>query len=178
MQGKQSSRRSLEPSVFGRAIWGIRYMNDLEKAVVEGTAAAIKDLCRDFTSGLVSLSRKQLDRLSVDLETAFRNYLERSVRRISKIKTLLTPNTPVNLENSYIPVSLIRGNEHDRTLMSENEFLSAIRNPSCVVITGVGGCGKSVFLKHLFIRLYNEHIQKVQSRILVIPPKSGWRGSS
>ena len=95
---------------------------------------------------------QQLGRSSVDLEFAFKHFLDRNLRQYSRIKTLLNPGSPIPLDTAFEPPTL----EVDDHLYNEDSFLRLLQSEPFIIITGTGGSGNSVLIKHLFIRYYNK----------------------
>jgi len=135
---------------------GIRMTIPGVDAALIGTAAkaapAVLTFIKDATSFLAQSGRKGLDKLSVDLEVGFKKYLDRNYKKLSSIKTLLNPSQSIKIESTYVSPNLLIADKK----YNEDQFLSFMEDSSFVAVTAVGGAGKSVFLKHIFIRYYNE----------------------
>jgi energy-coupling factor transporter ATP-binding protein EcfA2 len=127
-------------------------MDEVNNAIAKGVAQVITDVGQYVWSGLQSAGRSEFKKLSVDFESGFRTFLNRNFKKYSKIKTLLNPGSPLSLEAVYESPSLEIGDE----TIDEDAFLDLIAEGNFAVITGRGGSGKSVFLKHIFVRYYNE----------------------
>lgn len=120
--------------------------------IVQGAAEVIALLAKDIVLFLKDKGQRELDKLSVDLETGFKKFLDRNYRQYSKIKTLLNSAGPISLESAFeSPFLSIDDNKID-----EDSFISSVEDGNFFIITGMGGAGKSIFLKHIFIRYYNE----------------------
>lgn len=83
----------------------------------------------------------------VDIGTAFREYLAYSVTQYDKIKTLLYRHTPMPIYSFYEFVDLEL--DEDRIDTSDINNVLAVGNK--LIVSGTGGCGKSVMLKHFFL---------------------------
>lgn len=88
---------------------------------------------------------------SVELGIAFDEYILRTRSKYSKIKTIINSHTPVDLYKYYVSigVSYYNGESEELVDTSNVNNLTAISNR--IVITGLGGIGKSTLLKHLFL---------------------------
>ncbi|MCA2375564.1 NACHT domain-containing protein [Agrobacterium genomosp. 3 str. RTP8] len=117
-----------------------------------GTVSTAAQFAKDALVFLTDKGRREAAKLSVDIEYGFRKFLERNFRQYSKIKTLLNSGAPVSLEATFESPHL----KIDGKRYNEDGFLNLLGSQNFFVITGMGGSGKSVFLKHLFIRYYNE----------------------
>lgn len=132
-------------------------MEELSEAVIKGAVEGIKGIASDLVKMGASAGRKQLAKLSVDFEYGFKEFLERNYKRISRVKTLLNPTVPISVETAYVSPSF----ELDHDELTEDDFISLIAEQRFIVVTGIGGSGKSIFLKHLFVRFCNEALGKV-----------------
>jgi hypothetical protein len=147
-------------------------MDDLNAAIAKGAIDGLKEIAKDVLKAGTSFGRKQIGKLAVDFEFGFKEYLDRNYKRLSVVKTLLNPTTPVSLEASYVPPSLAIGEKQ----LTEDQFIARIKRDKFFVITGMGGSGKSIFLKHLFVRHYNEALGRVPIfvELRVCPERSCW----
>ena len=84
---------------------------------------------------------------AIDYGDAFEDYLKRTKKKNSKIKTLIYRHVPQDLSEFYECVG-IRCNGKRIETDSINNVLEL---SSKIIITGTGGIGKSVLLKHLFL---------------------------
>lgn len=125
-------------------------------AALIGTAAkaapAVLTFIKDATLFLAQSGKKGLDKLSVDLEVGFKKYLDRNYKKLSTTKTILNPSQSIKIENTYVSPNLLIADKR----YNEDQFLSFMEDSNFVAVTAMGGSGKSVFLKHIFIRYYNE----------------------
>ncbi len=127
-------------------------IDSIPPTAIPGAIKAAVDLTKDALNSLVHIGRSESNKLSVDLEHGFRKFLDRNLKQVSKIKTLLNPTRPIPLESAFVSPFVNFGYKN----ISEDKFLEEIEENKFVVLTGMGGSGKSVFLKHIFIRYYNE----------------------
>lgn len=125
--------------------------------VPKGAVDAAFKLSGDIMVFLKNAGVRELGKLSVDLELGFRKFLDRNLKQHSRIKTLLRPGTPHPIESAFESPYLQVGSE----LLSEDELLNLLEQENFLVVTGTGGSGKSVLLKHIFIRYYNEPRGKI-----------------
>ena len=87
----------------------------------------------------------------------FGKFLVRNYRRISKVKTILNSSTPSSLESIFEAPNLLL----DDQIITEQRLVERLQEVRFIVITGNGGCGKSIFLRHLFVRYYIEALNKI-----------------
>ena len=122
----------------------------IDLSAVETTV--VSQFAKDLLTFLKKEGMQQLGRSSVDLEFAFKHFLDRNLRQYSRIKTLLNPGSPIPLDTAFEPPTL----EVDDHLYNEDSFLRLLQSEPFIIITGTGGSGNSVLIKHLFIRYYNK----------------------
>ena len=84
----------------------------------------------------------------IDLGAAFKNYLESSVEIYSKIKTLLYRHEPKDIYSFYECVGVSKENGEIIDASSINNILDIGEK---LIVTGTGGSGKSVMMKHLYL---------------------------
>ena len=100
---------------------------------------------------ILSLAREAYDefdqRVQVKLRTAYTNYLRNTTARYSKAKSFFIRNQPANLYDYYVPIGL----QCDSTTIREPSPCSCFSVATRIVISGSGGCGKSVLMRHLFL---------------------------
>jgi hypothetical protein len=132
-------------------------MNDFGESLIKGAIEGLGELAKEIVKGGAALGRKQVAKLSVDFEFGFKDFLGRNYRRLSRVKTLLNPNLPASLEATYVAPNFRFGSRN----LSERQFISLVSKEKFVVVTGIGGSGKSIFLKHLFVRYCNEALGRV-----------------
>ena len=132
-------------------------MVDLSEIAIKGATDALKDVVKDIVKSTAKFAQKEYKKLLIDFEGGFGTFLDRNHRRLSRIKTLLNPSTPVSLEATYVAPNL----RCDDKLYTEEQFLSLLPENRFAVITGIGGSGKSVFLKHLYVRFYQEKLGRI-----------------
>ena len=116
-------------------------------------AAAVKKVAEtaanDIYVGTTSAARKALDKLLVQFGVGFSTYIERTYSRCRFVKTILHRIDPIPIERAYIqPTLQIRNNVVTGSKLVEE--LDRLKN---IVVTGTGGSGKSMFLKHTFLEL-------------------------
>ena len=136
---------------------GGQAMSDLNEMLVKGAIDGLKDIVKDILKSTAQVGRKELAKLLIDFEVGFKGFLDRNHKRLFRIKTLLNPANPVPLESTFVSPNLKFGGK----VLSEKDFMLRLVEDKFIVITGIGGSGKSVFLKHLFLRFYTEKLGRV-----------------
>ncbi len=82
-----------------------------------------------------------------DWNKGFYEYLSRSWKKYSKIKTLMFRHEPKPIYEFFVPPYLKKREE----LIETSNIKELLKISNFLIITGIGGAGKSTLLKHLFI---------------------------
>lgn len=89
--------------------------------------------------------------IQVKLKTAYRSYLSNTREKYSKAKSFFIRNEPVDLYSYYVPTGIECGAKE----IEQPNFNECIAYSNRIVLTGSGGSGKSVLMKHLFLDCIN-----------------------
>lgn len=120
-----------------------------ETNLVAGFAKAILEKYTDpLLKSISNFCKDEWEKFKVDFDLSFKNYLENSVKKYGKIKTILYRTEPKYIYDFFVCPDLRKGDNHRINGSSVNNILSLSH---FVIIQGTGGIGKSTFLKHLFI---------------------------
>jgi len=116
------------------------------------TAEVITDLSKTIAKQLFEKGKSFFKDLKakdeIDFGIAFEDYLEYTSETYSKLKTLLYKQTPKFIYSFYEPVGILRNRKNVIDTSNVNNVLEIGKK---VIITGTGGIGKSVMLKHFFL---------------------------
>lgn len=121
--------------------------NEPQIDLTELAAKLIQENIKNVWDCVVSAGAKVSTELRYHLHDVFSKYLQASVEKYGKIKTILYRNAPVPLYQLYVPVHLKSKNDTIRSA----DIAAVQKLTRHIVITGTAGIGKSVFLKHLFL---------------------------
>lgn len=78
---------------------------------------------------------------------ALKDYLNTTIKKVSTVKTLLYPEKPVLINDFYVDIDLSFKNK----LISSDRIESLLKIDKNLIVTGLAGCGKSTFIKYLFL---------------------------
>ncbi|EOL49920.1 NACHT domain-containing protein [Enterococcus caccae] len=96
--------------------------------------------------------KEKFDHLNFKTEeefgTIYFEYLEKSFDKYSKVKTLLYKNTPKNLYSFFEPMNLRLGK---KIITDTSNSENIVRINKKLFITGTGGIGKSMMMKHILL---------------------------
>ncbi len=115
-----------------------------EKMISPETLALINT----FKSPLTSLFKDVKDEISYFLDSGLSDYVDCTFNKYSLTKTFLYRNDKVNFYDIYFPVSLRIKNEKKKI---EN-LTELFENSSFVTIIGNAGSGKTMLMKHFFLK--------------------------
>lgn len=85
--------------------------------------------------------------VQIALKTAYTKYLVATQKKYSKSKSFFIRHEPVDLYTYYVPTGIAC----DKKTITRPSFRGLVDTSSRVVITGSGGSGKSILMKHLFL---------------------------
>jgi hypothetical protein len=124
------------------AVAGIKVFGELLKKLGPAVAATVGQSLRSV-----------LEKFDV----AFGPHLQATFDRCTKIKTLLNKDEPVDLLGQYVNLKFVCANR------SYDDFgvLEELRKRKRLVISGTAGGGKTIFMKYLWISLFENPKGKV-----------------
>jgi predicted NACHT family NTPase len=85
--------------------------------------------------------------IQIKLKTAYKDYLNQTRSKYSKSKSFFIRSQAVDLYEYYEPTGI----HSDSVSISEPSITNCLEKSNKVVISGTGGCGKTVLMKHLFL---------------------------
>jgi hypothetical protein len=104
---------------------------------------AIESFANAVWSGVTAVSRQ----MRFALKTGFAKYVQTAVSRYSVCKTLLYREVPQFLYSFYVPLSI----SNSANVIPDAHFTPVSRFGNFHIISGTGGSGKSMLMRHLFI---------------------------
>lgn len=124
-------------------------VNKIAAEVIIKLSASMADKC-------LKISRKYckdlINRAQIDIGTAYAEYLEFSYNNINKVKTILYRDSGKPLYSFYECVGVRQGSEIINTVSVNYIF----EKGNFILITGTGGTGKTIMLKHFFLNCIND----------------------
>ncbi|MBD5093171.1 MAG: NACHT domain-containing protein [Subdoligranulum sp.] len=117
--------------------------------IVSGCIKAILEKYADpIVNGLKKISRDEWEKIKIDLDVTFTKYLKNATEKYGKIKTILYRAEPKYIYDFFECPNL----KKSRTEIIRGDCVNNVLDVSkFLIIQGMGGVGKSTFLKHLFI---------------------------
>ncbi|WP_346857326.1 NACHT domain-containing protein [uncultured Draconibacterium sp.] len=116
---------------------------DINKVASEFLSSQIKDIFsigKDFIKG-------SAESVQLSLKTIYNDYLKRVYYRYGKSKSFFIRENPVELYKFYVPMGL----KCDSITIKSSNLKAILNVNEHSIISGTGGAGKSIMLKHLFI---------------------------
>lgn len=113
------------------------------------------DVATNLIEDVIKGAWSKVKKIFVDLENeldleygiAYEKYLQNTMNKYSRIKTIIYRRVPRDLYSFYECV----GVECDDEIIDTNNASNIFEKYSKVIITGTGGIGKSILLKHIFL---------------------------
>jgi hypothetical protein len=115
---------------------------DLTKATLKGASAKVAGT---LTSLLQAFQKD------------FEPYLMATLRKCSSVRTLLHRDEPVPLSDIYVKTHL----KSSKRVFDDVAFIEALPEIPNTLIVGTAGSGKSIFLKYLFLALFERRRGKI-----------------
>ena len=116
---------------------------DATKLIVEFLNSNIDRLINPISSGMKGTKNAIRARLT----RTYRPYLERILERHSKAKSLFVRSEPLPIYDFFVPPDI---SSQQRILSAPGAAQLASIAPAAIV-TGTGGCGKTMFMRHLLV---------------------------
>lgn len=87
------------------------------------------------------------EKLKLKLRNVYKEYLLKTKEKYSKSKSFFIRNESIDLYSYYVPTGIQCG----KNTISNPKFASCTSTSKRIIITGTGGSGKSVLMRHLFL---------------------------
>lgn len=120
---------------------------DVNKITAEVITELSKDMARKLFGKVKDFFVDLKNKDEVDFGYAFENYLSYSKEIHEKIKTLLYRHTPKPIYSFYECIG-VRG---EKGIIDTSDINNLLSVGNRLIISGTGGIGKSVMMKHLFL---------------------------
>ena len=125
-------------------------LDDFGKTAADIAAKIIGDNFDKVTGGISEGIRKA----RLKFYAGFQDYINVSLSRTTRVKTILNPDSPSALEDIYVPLEFTFQGSREKT---EADVTIAFKKRRHVLILGTAGSGKSMFLRKLNISLIREY---------------------
>lgn len=113
--------------------------------------AVVTDLTKSFFSSVRDSATTFLRRhLTIRLEN-FEQYIQRTHDRCASVRLIIDKDRTYSLNEIYVSANYICGQEG----VSDEDLCQLARDNARFVVQGFGGIGKTVFLKYLWLAIYN-----------------------
>lgn len=125
---------------------------DSNKIITDTTAKIVEDAAMGFWSRIKGYFKDINAHDEINMGMAYEEYLKNTYSKNSKIKTLIYRHVPKDLYSFYECV----GVSYNNTLIKTDTIRNIIDLCDKVIITGTGGMGKTIMMKHLFLNTSKE----------------------
>ncbi len=120
-------------------------------------APIIKKILDDFSEAIVKRigrsARTGLDKAIVQLRIGFDEYIRVSYDKCCQFKTILNPHQPLRIPDNYLHVTLSCGSD----TVQDYDLIKQAGKKKRLVVTGLAGSGKSMFMKYFTISKFEYH---------------------
>ncbi len=120
---------------------------DANKVATDVTVKLIESSIKGAWGKAEKYFKDSSAKAEIDYGIAYEEYLNRTYERYSKIKTIIYRQVPKNLYSFYECVGL----DFNKNCLDTSSIKNLINTSSRTVISGTGGSGKSMLMKHLFL---------------------------
>ena len=108
---------------------------------------ALDGLAPTIRKGAGTIAKHLIDKTIANFQIGFALYLRTSYERCRSVKTLLSQDKPLHLLDIYVHLAFDCNDNH----LTDDELIAKLGTYRLLVITGLAGCAKSIFLKYLTI---------------------------
>jgi hypothetical protein len=119
-----------------------------EAYAVGKSLAPFKDMLKD----ILKEAKSEFDDF---FEKGISDYIEDRNSKIGITNTFIFRNEKVNFYETYFPLDL-RSKNGNRLINSDNLLSELFQNTNCATILGMAGSGKTMLMKHAFLKCYDE----------------------
>ena len=120
---------------------------DTKEVLTNATAKVMEDAALGMWNKIKTFFKDASAHDEIELGYAYKEYLENTQAKNSKIKTLIYRHIPKDLYSFYECV----GVEYDNKIIDTNSINNILEIGNKIIISGTGGIGKTTMLKHLFL---------------------------
>jgi hypothetical protein len=117
------------------------------QVVAPAVRTTLEYLGKALAKPIANLTRGVIDKAIVDLRIGFQQYLNNSYSRCRHYKTILNPNQPIEIRSNYLNITMSSG----KNSVEDTAIIDNLQTYRRVVVTGLAGIGKSMFMKYLTI---------------------------
>ncbi len=124
----------------------------VSSAAAEEAVGAAAGAIASAGANISGALRTEFEKARVSILAGFEGFFERQRIRLGFTKTLLYKDAAVPISDFYVRTRL----EHKDAIYEDAEFLKLTNERPQILIMATAGSGKSIFLKHLFLRSLSE----------------------
>ena len=110
---------------------------------IAGHAAA--DLVESFFSSVGMNTKDQITKAKIRFGKGFSRYLNETLERYSRFKTLINRHDAIDLVQNYVPARIATETKSFRS----DEFFNVLNQKKRFIVEGTAGLGKTLFVRHL-----------------------------
>jgi len=130
----------------------------IEVPIFEAAAkAVIANASPKIMAAISKRAAKEVLKIRVQFTKTFQSHLSKTLERSAFIKTVISRDKPVKLEDIYVGLSLA---SDDKIGIPDSDIDPCLKGGSRSILSGTGGAGKTVLMKHL-LNLSSENKRNV-----------------
>jgi len=120
---------------------------NINKITAEVISDLAKNVAKTILQKLTKIYKDVLNKDDIDYGTAFENYLKDAQKNISMSKTILYGQVPHDLYSFFECIGI----RNKKDIIDTSNINNILQIGHKIIITGTGGIGKSVLMKHCFL---------------------------
>jgi hypothetical protein len=132
---------------------GAETMTDNDRLAADITAQIIAK----YVDRLVNTMAAPVKSLFTEIFQNFDNYIDQTYRRCCWFKIILNKEKPIRLDDIYVETRF----SHNEKEFRDVDVITRLRDGEKIVVTGYGGCGKTIFMRHAWYSLFLEPEGKI-----------------
>jgi predicted NACHT family NTPase len=120
----------------------------IDPLIIPSAVPLIHKVAGELVGPTKGIATRTIEKLQVRFRKGFEAYIGKQLSRASTVKTIISSNAPIPLQDIYVNLFLASGD----TAARDEDFLKYIDRYRAVVFTATAGAGKSMLMRYLYIR--------------------------
>lgn len=131
----------------------------MDPTAIEAVRYALESVPSDVYGKIAKDTKIQASKIKSRFASSYKNHLETTYKRCSHVKTIASDDTSVPIDDVYVNLGLSSLNRkiEDRDLIN----LAVNEMPTCSIISGTAGSGKTMMMKYLSTEIYKAQYRAI-----------------